>query len=169
MAGCGSPASGIAATGLVIAAAQPLGRLGQQVLRETVRALVGAKFGLQHMLVADAFRIAGGGRLNIDAMQHLVEQEAVDTAPHPAQLERRRVPELGDGEDAGAVQPLLHARADAVDLLQLEAKQKLRQVGRGDDDEAVRLLHVGTDFGQKHIRLARDGRRYARRPSDDDR
>ena len=28
-------------------------------------------------------------------------------------LERRRVPELGDGKDAGAVKPLLHPRADA--------------------------------------------------------
>jgi hypothetical protein len=35
-----------------------------------------------------------------------------------AQLERRRIPELGDGEDAGAVKPLLHAFADAVDVLQ---------------------------------------------------
>ena len=78
------------------------------------------------MLMADAFRKAGGGRLDIDAVQHLVEQHAVDAAPHAAQLERRRVPELGDGEDAGAVKPLLHARADAVDLLQFEAEQNVR-------------------------------------------
>jgi hypothetical protein len=32
----------------------------------------------------------------------------------------------GDGEDAGAVQPLLHARADAVDVLQVEAPAKCR-------------------------------------------
>jgi hypothetical protein len=31
--------------------------------------------------MAKAFRIAGGGRLNIDAVQHLVEQHAVDAAP----------------------------------------------------------------------------------------
>ena len=79
------------------------------------------------MLVADALRKAGGGGLDIDAVQHLMEQEAVDAAPHPAQLERRRVPELGDGDDAGAVKPLLHARADAVDRLQFEAEQNLRQ------------------------------------------
>ena len=40
----------------------------------------------------------------------------------PPQMRRRRngvgLPELGDGEDAGAVQPFFHARADAVDLLQ---------------------------------------------------
>jgi len=45
-----------------------------------------------------------------------MEQHAVDAAPSAAQLERHGVPELGDGEDAGAVKPLLHARADAVDL-----------------------------------------------------
>ena len=31
--------------------------------------------------MAKAFRIAGGGRLNIEAVQHLVEQHAVDAAP----------------------------------------------------------------------------------------
>jgi hypothetical protein len=77
-----------------------------------MRVLAGAELRLQHMLVADAFRIAGGGRLDVDAVQHLVKEQAVDAAPHTAQLERRRVPELGDGEDAGAVKPLLHARAD---------------------------------------------------------
>ena len=63
-----------------------------------------------------SFRIAGGGGLDVDAVQHLMEQHAVDAAPSAAQLERHGVPELGDGEDAGAVKPLLHARADAVDL-----------------------------------------------------
>jgi hypothetical protein len=38
--------------------------------------------------------------------------------PHTRQAHRRSLPELGDGEDAGAVKPLLHALADAVDLLQ---------------------------------------------------
>ena len=103
------------------------------------------------MLVADAFRVAGGGGLDIDAVQHLVEQHGIDAAPHPAQLERRCTPELCDGEDAGAVEPLLHARADAVDLLQFEAEQNLRQVGLGDDDQAVRLLHVRGDLAEKHI------------------
>ena len=82
-----------------------------------MRAILGAQFGLQHMLVADAFREAGGGGLDVDAVQHLVEQQAVDAAPHPAQLERRRVPQLLDVDDAGAVQPLLHARADAPTVL----------------------------------------------------
>jgi hypothetical protein len=42
-------------------------------------------------------------RLDIDAMQHLVEQHAVDPAPHAAQLKRRRHPQLGRSEDAGAM------------------------------------------------------------------
>ena len=96
------------------------------MLRKIVRALGGAQLRLEHMLMADAFGKTGRGRLDIDAMQHLMEQKAVDAAPHPAQLERRRVPQLGDGEDAGAVKPLLHACADAVDLLQCEAEQNLR-------------------------------------------
>jgi hypothetical protein len=36
-----------------------------------------------------------GRRLDVDAVQHLVEQHAVDAAPHAPQLERCRVPELG--------------------------------------------------------------------------
>jgi hypothetical protein len=44
------------------------------MLREFVRALFGAQLGRQHMLMADAFRETQGWRLNIDAVQHLVEQ-----------------------------------------------------------------------------------------------
>jgi hypothetical protein len=55
--------------------------------------------------------------LDIDAMQHLVEQQPVDAARHPAQSQRRRLPELCDGTDAGAPEPLLPALADAVDIL----------------------------------------------------
>ena len=119
---------------VIVAAAQALGRLGQQMLREVVRAFLGAQFWLQHMLVAAAFRKAGGGGLDVDTVQHLVKQHAINAAPHPAQLERRSVPKLGDGEDAGAVEPLLHARADAVDLLQFEAEQDVGQVAGCDDD-----------------------------------
>ena len=43
------------AAAVIVAAPQALGRLGEQVLREIVSALAGAQFGLQHMLVADAF------------------------------------------------------------------------------------------------------------------
>jgi hypothetical protein len=52
----------------LIAAAQPLGRLGQQVLGKCPGTLIGAELRLQHMLMADAFRIAGGGGLDIDAV-----------------------------------------------------------------------------------------------------
>ena len=100
------------AAAIIIAAPQPLGRFREQVLGEIMRALVGAQVRFKDVLMADAFGKAGGGRLDIHAVQHLVEQHAVDAAPHPAQLKRRRVPQLGDGEDAGAVKPLLHARAD---------------------------------------------------------
>jgi hypothetical protein len=68
-----------------------------------MRALFTAQVGFKHVLMADAFRKAGGGRLDIDAVQHLVKQHAVDAAPHAAQLKRRRGPQLGDGEDAGAM------------------------------------------------------------------
>ena len=95
------------AVSVAFAAPQPLGRLGQQMLREIMRALFGAQFRLQHMLAADAFRKAGGRGLDVDTVQHLVEQHAVDAAPHPPQLERRCLPQLGDVDDAGAVQPLL--------------------------------------------------------------
>ena len=96
------------------------------MLCEIGRAFFGAQIRLQHMLVADTLGIAGGGGLDIDAMQHLMEQQPVDAAPHPPQLELRRVPQLGDGEDAGAVQPLLHARADAVNVLQLGGRAGFR-------------------------------------------
>jgi hypothetical protein len=85
-------------------------------------------------------------------VQHLVEEQPVDAAPHAAQLERRRVPELLDGDDAGAVKPLLHARADAVDLLQFETQQNIGQIVLRDDDQPVRLLQVGTDLAEKDVR-----------------
>jgi hypothetical protein len=66
------------------------------VLRKIMRALLGAQVRLQHMLVADAFGIARRGRLDVDAVQHLVKQQPVDAAPHAAQLERRSVPQLLD-------------------------------------------------------------------------
>jgi hypothetical protein len=44
------------------------------VLREIMRAFLGAQFGLQHMLVADAFGKARRGRLDVDAVQHLVKE-----------------------------------------------------------------------------------------------
>ena len=116
-----------------------------------MRALGGAQIRFQHMLMADAFGIAGGGRLDIGAVQHLMEQHAIDAAPHPPQPVRRRVPELGDSEDAGAVQPFFHARADAVDLLQLEAEKDVGQVVFGDDDKPVGLLQVRTDLAEKDV------------------
>ena len=82
--------------------------------------------------------------------------KAVD-APHAAQLERRRVPQLGDGQDAGAVQPLRHAGADAVAVLQFETEQNPRQVIFGDDDQPVRFLQVGTDLAEKHVQRDADG------------
>src|SRR5712671_2064434 len=94
---------------------------------------------------------AGGGRLYVDAMQHLMKQQAVDAAPHPAQLEWGGLPKLSDGENSGAVEPLLHARADAVDLLQFESEQNIGQVAGRDDDQPVRLLKIGTDLAEKHI------------------
>jgi hypothetical protein len=49
------------------------------------------------------------------------------------------------------VKPLLHARADPVDLLQFEAKQNLGQIVMGDDHQPVGFLPVGTDLAEKHI------------------
>jgi hypothetical protein len=56
----------------------------------------------------------------------------------------------------GAVKPLLHASADAADLLQFEAEQSIGQVVFGDDDQAVRFPQSGTDFAEKHIRRDAD-------------
>jgi hypothetical protein len=89
-------------------------------------------------------------------VQNLVKEQPVDAAPHTAQPERRRVPELLDGEDAGAVQALLHARADPVDLLQFEAEQNLGQVLLRDDDQPVRLLQIGADLAEKDVRRDAD-------------
>ena len=61
------------------------------------------------------------------------------------------MPELGDCENAGAVQALLHALADAVDLLQFEAEQNVGQIVMGDDDQPVRLLQIRADVAEKHI------------------
>ena len=130
------------AAAIIITAPQALGRLGKQVPGEIRCTVVGAQFRLEHLLMAHAFGEAGGGRLNVDAVQHLMKQEAIDAAPDPAQLERGCFPELGDGEDAGAVKALLHPFADAVDLLQFEAEQNVGQIVLRDDDQAVRLLEA---------------------------
>ena len=75
-------------------------------------AFAGALVRLRRLLVTDAFRIAGGGGLDVDAMQHLMEEHAVSCRPTPAQAgEWRRVQQLLDRDDTGAVQPLLHARS----------------------------------------------------------
>ena len=96
-----------------------------------VRALFGAQVWLQHMLVADAFGVARGRGLDVDAVQHLVEQHAVDAAPYAAQLERRCLPQLRDIDDAGTVQPLLHARDMRLDPPQ-RAGSALRSKPRPD-------------------------------------
>ena len=106
--------------------------------------------------MAHAFGEAGGGRLDVDAVQHLVEQQAIDAAPDPAQPDRRCLPELGDGEDAGAMKPLLHALADAVDVLQFETEQNPGQIVMRDDDQPVRLLQVGADLAEKDVRRDAD-------------
>jgi hypothetical protein len=51
----------------------------------------------------------------------------------------------------GAIEPLRHALADAVDVLQVEAQQNFRQVLLGDDDQPVRLLQIGADLAEKHV------------------
>ena len=88
---------------IVIAAPQSLSCLGEQVVAESRGAVIGAQFGLEHVLMAHALCEPGGGRLKIDAVQHLVKQKAVDAAPDPAQPERPGLPEFGDGEDPGPV------------------------------------------------------------------
>jgi hypothetical protein len=50
----------------------------------------------EHMLMADPFCILRRGRLYVDSVQHLVEQDAVDAAPEPVPGLRRRV--SGDGQ-----------------------------------------------------------------------
>jgi hypothetical protein len=49
------------------------------------------------------------------------------------------------------MQALLHALANAVDVLQFEAEQNVRQVVFSDDNEPVRFLQVGPDLAEKHI------------------
>jgi hypothetical protein len=70
-------------------------------------------------------------------VQHLVEQHAVDAAPHAAQLEWRRVPQLGDGEDAGAVKPLLHAANDEYADVEAAGKFMQRSALRAASDVVV--------------------------------
>jgi hypothetical protein len=50
-----------------------------------------------------------------------------------------------------AVQALLHALADAVDVLQFEVEQNAGQVVMRHDNEAVRLLQVGPDLAEKDV------------------
>jgi hypothetical protein len=70
---------------VVIAMPQALGCFGQQVPGEIRSTLIGAQIRLEHMLMAHAPGEAGGGRLDIDTVQHLVEQQAINPAPDPVQ------------------------------------------------------------------------------------
>jgi hypothetical protein len=46
-----------------------------------MRALFGPQLRLQDVMMADAFRIAGGGGLDVHGVQHLVKQHAL-IPPH---------------------------------------------------------------------------------------
>src|SRR5665213_3084209 len=94
-------------------------------------------------------------------MQHLMKEQAVDAAPDAPKPERCRVPELGHSRDSGAVEPLFHARADPVYVLQFEAKQDVRQLVVRDDDQPIRLLQVGADLAEEHVRRETDGTGHA--------
>jgi hypothetical protein len=78
-------------------------------------------------------------------------------APDLAELKRCGLPKLGNGEDAGPIEALFHAPADAVNLLQFEAEQDIGQIVLRDDDQALRLLQVGADLTEKHVRREADG------------
>jgi hypothetical protein len=76
--------------------------------------------------------------------------------PHGAQLKGCGIPQLGNGENAGAAQPLLHAPADAVDVLELKPEQNAKQVFLGYNHQAVGLLQIGTDLAEKDVRCDAD-------------
>lgn len=66
-----------------------------------------------------------------------------------------------DGADADAAQAVLDGWADAAQVAQLEPVQRVRQVGKLDHREPVRLLHVRRGLGQELVR--RDADRAADR------
>jgi hypothetical protein len=85
----------------------------------------------------------------IGAVQQFVIKDACDAAPDPPQVVARGTHEIGHRADASLVKSTLHARADAVNVGQVEAVQNVGQIILGNDDQAVRLLHVATDLTEE--------------------
>ena len=79
-----------------------------------------------------------------------------------SELAARGAKEVGDGSDAGLIQAMLHAGADAVDVGQGEPMQNFGQGAWANDDEAVGLLHVAADFGEEDAGGEADGTGHAR-------
>ena len=109
-----------------------------------------AEFRREDVAVADGagVRRAGEGR---QAVQGGVEAFALDAAPDLAQHLAGSGAEVLDGVDLVGAQAGFHARADAVEVTQLQRVEASRQrVGR-DGHEAVGFLHVAGGLGEEAV------------------
>ena len=74
-----------------------------------------------------------------------------DAAPDRPHLRKCQRVHLFGGPHARRVQPRLHARADAGKVGQSQPEQLVRQILGVQNDQAVRLLHLGSDFGEERV------------------
>ena len=76
---------------------------------------------------------------------------ARNAAPHAVQHITRRGAQLSHAEDTGRLQPLQHAFANALHVLQLQGVQPLGQLGLFNHHQPIGLLHVRRQLGQQRV------------------
>ena len=120
-------------------------------------AVDGAHVGSEDVLVADGFGVLDLVHVEIFATEPVPESLAPDGAPGEGALLSGEREEVLHGADAGEVEALLHAGADAGEVAEFEALEGARENVWGEGDEAVGLVHVGGDLGEVAVGGESDG------------
>ena len=102
------------------------------------------------MGVAEGLAVAAVGR-HVVASQEVPPSLADHAAECLAKVGASGGAHLFDGEHSGGVEAGFHSAVDAGEVGELQAEESMGQVVGLERDEAVGLLHVRADFGQKAI------------------
>ena len=89
---------------------------------------------------------------------HLGPGYAAPDQPQPCGV---GVPKRGDIGDPGPLQAFGHLGADARDIPYLQVKDGAGQLLNRQNDQPIRLLHVGSELGQQLVRRNADRARQA--------
>ncbi len=137
--------------------AEAHGGLVEQLVGHGVGAFGRAEFGREDVALTDGFVVFEGGVVEVFTAEPVPEFFSVDGAPGAVHGFAVEGEELIHGADAGGVEALFHACADAGQV----AGRELAECGVEDvwrkGDEAVGLVHVRGDFGEVAVGCEADG------------